>query len=85
MPTQHSLPTGSLFFIFSNNNSNNNKQILETNMSQLSSAMLIELKKAFFSNGVVNLWISLPVCSLRKFSGSLNNDYLLKYCKGNFT
>ena len=44
----------------------------------------------FFSNGIVNLWNNLPSSttdfnSLRKFDKSVSNDYLLMYCKLNFT
>jgi len=44
----------------------------------------------FFSNRIVNLRNNLPssttdFTSFRKFDKSLNNDYLLLYCKLNFT
>ena len=44
----------------------------------------------FFSIRIVNLWNNLPssttdFTSFRKFDKSLNNDYLLLYCKLNFT
>jgi len=44
----------------------------------------------FFSNRIVNLWNNLPSSrtdfnSFCKFDKSLNNDYLLLYCKLNFT
>ena len=43
----------------------------------------------FFSNRIVNIWNNLPssttdFTSFRKFDESLNNDYLLLYCKLNF-
>jgi len=43
----------------------------------------------FFSNRIVNLWNNLPssttdFTSFHKFDKSLNNDYLLLYCKLNF-
>ena len=43
----------------------------------------------FFSSRIVNLWNNLPssttdFTSFRKFDKSLNNDYLLLYCKLNF-
>ena len=43
----------------------------------------------FFSNRIFNIWNNLPssttdFTSFRKFNESLNNDYLLLYCKLNF-
>ena len=43
----------------------------------------------FSSNRIVNLWNNLPssttdFTSFRQFDKSLNNDYLLLYCKLNF-
>jgi len=44
----------------------------------------------FISNRIVNLWNNLPssttnFTSFHKFDNSLNYDYLLLYCKLNFT
>ena len=48
------------------------------------------VRQWFFSNRIVNIWNNLPISttdftSLRNFKASINNDFLLCFCKANFT
>ena len=75
------------FFIL--NVSRNNRVMRAHGYQVMQPVNISASRTAFFSNRIINVWNSLPsttnFSSLSLFKRSVNNTYLVKFCKINFT